>query len=163
METAAPVESRATVYVVEPDEQVRESLRALLEELGAVVEDFASAEALLAQAMVRPPACIVSEVLLPRMSGLELLRQIRTTVGQAVPLVFVSSQSDIPTVVRAVRLGAVDFFAKPVIGQDLVERVRWAVEWSRAYENGTRPGAPSARFAAWASRPGSSAEATKEA
>jgi len=111
------------VFVVDDDAAVRDSLRALLEGAGFAVEAFDSAEGFLAAHRPGAPACLVLDVHMPGMSGLELQDELARR-GTPLPVLFLTGHGDIPTSVRAVKAGAVDFLTKPADGALLVERVR---------------------------------------
>jgi len=100
------------IHVVEDDQPMRDSLVMLLEEIGYKVRAYATAEALLASAPAPELACVVSDVRMPGIDGLTLLRRLRAA-GSALPLVLISGQSDISTAVAAMKAGAVDFLEKP--------------------------------------------------
>jgi two-component system response regulator FixJ len=100
------------IHVVEDDQPMRDSLVMLLEEIGYKVRAYATAEALLASAPAPELGCVVSDVRLPGIDGLTLLRRLRAA-GSALPLVLISGQSDISTAVAAMKAGAVDFLEKP--------------------------------------------------
>lgn len=115
-----------TVYVVDADAAVREGLSALLAETRATVRTYASAEAFLAEASISARSCLIVEVHLPGMDGLELLERLRAR-GMRLPVIVLASCSDVPTAVRAMRSGALDFIDKPFIDRVLLNRVRQAL------------------------------------
>ncbi len=115
-----------TVYVVDADAAVREGLSALLAETRATVRTFASAEAFLAEPFAAERGCLIVEVHLPGMDGLELLERLRAR-GVHLPVIMLASCSDVPTAVRAMRIGAMDFIDKPFINRVLLNRVRQAL------------------------------------
>ena len=120
-----------TVYLVDDDPAVRKALSRVLREEGFGVEAFESAETFLARPGDRPDGCLVLDVTLPGLDGLELQRRL-ADAGQALPIVFVTGHGDIPMSVRAIKAGAVDFLTKPVHAQALVAAVRSAIEQHRA-------------------------------
>ena len=118
-----------TVYLVDGDAAVRDSLESLLSLHGFSVEACSSATELLDGPAPSAKACLVTEVHLPDMSGLELLRRLRDR-GLELPVIFIATHSDVPTAVQAIRSGAVDFLEKPFLDQALLQRVRELLEAS---------------------------------
>ena len=114
----------ATVYIIEPDGEVRERLRALARLLGCGVEALASAEEFLALP-VQPGhrACLVAEVDLPGLSGLELQERLARDRPD-LPIIFLCSRGKVPTAVRALRAGAIDFIEKPFIERALLHQIK---------------------------------------
>jgi FixJ family two-component response regulator len=126
-----PAPSAATVLVVDDDISVRESVADLLRSAGYAVAVYASATAFLHSAAVRGPSCLVLDVELPDLSGLDL--QARLGAGQArSPIVFVTGHGDIPMTVRAMKAGAVEFLTKPFDDEALLAAVRTALSRSQA-------------------------------
>ena len=117
---------RRTVAVVDGDEAVRQSLGLLLGSLHLRVETFPSGETFLDALDGFSPDCVITEVFLPGMSGIDLLRQL-TARGRAVPAIVMATHADIPLAVEAMHLGALDFVEKPVIDRVIVTRVREAL------------------------------------
>jgi FixJ family two-component response regulator len=112
------------VSVIDPDEGVRESLRALLDTLGMEACTFTSAEGFLAALPeAGPPACLITELQLHGMSGMDLQRRLRDE-GVDVPVIVLATDADVPTAVACMRLGAVHFMEKPIVGPDLAQRLR---------------------------------------
>ena len=103
-----------TVFLVDDDVSVRESLEMLLRLAGWRVQAFASAEDFLSRAQPKAPSCLVLDVSLPELGGLDLQARLQAGEGVAPPVVFVTGQGDIPTSVRAMKAGAADFLTKPV-------------------------------------------------
>ena len=120
----------ATVYVVDDDVSVREALRNLLQSVGLKVELFDSADKFLATKPTTAPSCLILDVRLPGLSGLDLQRHIAQTKSE-IPIVFITGHGDIPMSVRAMKGGAVEFLTKPFRDQDLLDAVRQAVERDR--------------------------------
>lgn len=110
------------VHVVEDDGPMRASLVVLLEEAGYKVRAYASAEQLLALGGTTEPGCVVSDVRMPGMDGLTLLRRLRSG-GPALPLILISGHGDIPMAVAAMKAGAVDFLEKPFEADALLAAV----------------------------------------
>jgi len=114
------------VYVVDDDEAVRDSLGFLLKSVGLSISRHVSAQEFLA-AYSGQPGCLVLDICMPGMSGLELQQHLNAR-GVNIPLLFITGHGDIPTAVEAMRQGAYDFLAKPFHDQDLIDRVRLALE-----------------------------------
>lgn len=111
-----------TVFVVEPDSFVRASLHTLLRLAGREVETFSTAEEFLSAQTTARPGCLVAEVDLPGLTGLEL--QERLVQDQIhLPIIFIASRGRVPTAVRALRAGAADFIEKPLVERMLLERI----------------------------------------
>ena len=119
-----------TVYVVDDDVSVRESLKNLLQSVGLQVETFDTADKFLAGKPATTPSCLILDVRLPGLSGLDLQRQLART-NHEIPIVFITGHGDIPMSVRAIKAGAVEFLTKPFRDQDLLDAVRQAIERDR--------------------------------
>ena len=117
----------AAVFVVDDDTSVREALRALLRSAGFAVETFASAREFLARAPSDLPACLVLDVGLPDLSGLDL-QQRMAEMNREIPIVFITGHGDVPTSVRAMKAGAVEFLTKPFGERDLFDAIRQAID-----------------------------------
>lgn len=118
---------QATVYVVDDDSAMRESLRFLLEASRLKVQTFDSAEAFLAIARPDACGCLVLDVQMPGLSGPELAAELKRR-HILLPILFLSGHGDIPTVVRAIKDGAVDFLQKPYDNAQLLERIGAALK-----------------------------------
>jgi FixJ family two-component response regulator len=117
------------VFVVDDDVLVREWLELLIQSAGCQVETFASAEEFLARPRALSPSCLVLDVKLPHLNGLDL--QERIAVDRVdMPIIFVTQDADIPTIVRAMKAGAAEFLTKPLDADVLVNAIREAVERS---------------------------------
>lgn len=116
----------ATVFVVDDDPAVRDSLTLLLEVEDIVVESFASAEAFLAVCRPAPRCCAIVDIRMPGMDGLQLQDEL-TRRKLLLPIIFLTGHGDIPLSVRAIKAGAVDFLTKPVTGAALLESVQAAL------------------------------------
>jgi FixJ family two-component response regulator len=115
------------VFVVDDDQEVRDALRLLMESVGLAVEDFASAGEFLEQFDPSLPGCILLDVRMPGMSGLDL--QARLAVERLhPPIIIITGHGDVPMAVRAVQAGAVDFIEKPFNDQSLLDSVHRAIE-----------------------------------
>ena len=118
------------VFVVDDDSSMREALADLMTSVGLSVEAFESAREFLDYKRPDTPACLVLDVRLPDLSGLDLQRELYRT-GAPVPIVFVTGHGDIPMSVRAIKEGAVEFLTKPFRDQDLLDAVQHAIENDR--------------------------------
>ena len=119
-------ESKGIVFVVDDDLSVREGLERLLRAVGRKVETFASAEEFLAHRIENIPSCLVLDVGLPGLNGLDLQKQI-AEANRTTPIVFITGQKDVPTSVRAMKAGAVEFLVKPFSEQDLLDAIEQAL------------------------------------
>lgn len=122
--------NKATVYVVDDDGQVRKSLRWLIEPLGLQVISCPDPYQFLDQYVPGAAGCVVLDVRMPLMSGLELQEQL-TGRGITLPIIFISGHADVPMSVRALKAGAFDFFEKPFNGQMLLESIQRAIAHDR--------------------------------
>jgi FixJ family two-component response regulator len=118
------------VYVVDDDPSLRDALSSLLRSVGMQVATFASAPQLLAQPFANAPSCIVLDIRMPEVSGLDFQAQLART-GNHIPVIFMTGHGDIPMSVRAMKAGAVDFLTKPFRDQDLLDAVTAAIERDR--------------------------------
>src|SRR3977135_3196619 len=117
----------AAVFVVDDDTSVREALRGLLRSAGFAVETFASAREFLARPPSDLPACLGLDVWLPDVSGLDL-QQRMAELNREMPIVFITGHGDVPTSVRAMKAGAVEFLTKPFGERDLFDAIREATD-----------------------------------
>src|SRR5260370_28645598 len=120
-------ESKAIVFVVDDDISVREALESLVRSAGFEVESFASAQDFLDHRKPDGPSCLVLDVRLPGLSGLDLQKRIREA-NREIPIVFITGHGDVPTSVRAMKAGAVEFLIKPFSDQDLLDAIQQAVK-----------------------------------
>lgn len=116
----------ATVFVVDDDDAVRDSLRFLFKSLGLASVGYASAQAFLAAYKPEQAGCLVLDVRMPGMSGLELQQELNLR-GAMLPVIFITGHGDIPMAVEAMQHGAFDFLQKPFRDQDLLDRVQKAL------------------------------------
>jgi len=123
--------SASVVFVVDDDPSVRASLKFLVSTVGLPVESFDSAEAFLNEEPPDGPSCLVLDVRLRGMSGLDLQRELASR-NLRIPIVFITGHGDIPMSVRAMKAGAVEFLSKPFRDQDLLDAIRAALERDRA-------------------------------
>ena len=120
-------ESKAVVFVVDDDLSVREGLKRLLKAVGWKVETFASAQEFLAHRKENIPSCLVLDVGLPGLSGLDLQKKIMEA-NREIPIVFITGTKDVPTSVRAMKAGAVEFLVKPFSEEDLLIAIQEAIK-----------------------------------
>ena len=125
-----PIAEPAMVFVVDDDASVREGLRNLMRSVGLTVQTFATAQEFLSGWRSDIVSCLVLDVRLPGMSGLELQRQL-TESGIRIPIIFVTGHGDIQMSVLAMKAGAFEFLTKPFRDQDLLDAVQNALERDR--------------------------------
>jgi FixJ family two-component response regulator len=123
-------EPDATVFVVDDDASVREAVAALLRSAGWNAQVFGSAQEFLAQPPPDLPSCLVLDVRLPGLSGLDLQSRM-AELDLDIPIVFITAHGDVPTSVRAMKAGALEFLTKPFCDQDLLDAIGKAVERHR--------------------------------
>jgi FixJ family two-component response regulator len=116
-----------TVFVVDDDASMRRALSSLIRSVGLQVKLFASANEFLREEKADGPACLVLDVRLPGLSGLELQREL-LLAGNAIPIIFITGHGDVPMSVRAMKAGAVEFLPKPFRDQDLLDAIQQAIE-----------------------------------
>jgi len=121
----------AMVFVVDDDASVRRSTERLMRTEGLEVQTFATAREFLKQPHPERPACLILDVRMPGLSGIDLQVELKNS-GIDVPIIFVTGHGDIPMTVKAMRAGAVEFLTKPVRNRNLIEAVRAAIERDRA-------------------------------
>ena len=118
------------IFVVDDDSHIREAIRAVLEEDGRTVEDYATCEAFLEAYRPGREACLLIDAYLPGMNGLELLQRLRDA-GHRLPAIMITGNSDVPMAVQAMKAGALDFIEKPIGRSELLASVERALEQSR--------------------------------
>jgi FixJ family two-component response regulator len=123
--------SNSIVYVLDDDVSVREALTSLFGSVELNVECFASPQEFLRRRNRDGPSCLVLDVRMPGLSGLDLQREL-ARAGQPIPIVFISAHGDIPMVVRAMKAGAVEFLTKPFRDEDLLDAIRQALDRDQA-------------------------------
>jgi len=121
---------KSIVFVVDDDISVRESLELLIKNAGWQPELFTSAQEFLSRPRAAVPCCLVLDVRLPGLDGLQLQRQLADRTS--VPIVFITGHGDVPTTVRAMKAGAVEFLTKPLEDDVLLRAIGYAIERSRA-------------------------------
>ena len=120
----------APLLIVDDDTDVRDSLRALLESAGFTVRDFDSAKKVLADSSISQGACLIADIRMPDMDGLELQEELsRRQVG--LPVIIVTGHGDVPLAVRAMKAGAIDFIEKPFDGEHMLDSVRRAIAYAK--------------------------------
>jgi len=119
--------TKPTVFIVDDDPGMRKSLHCLLESVDLQVETFSAAQDYLDAYDPSRPGCLVLDVRMPGMSGLDLQEKLRTQ-QIAIPFIVISGFADVPTAVRAMKNGAVDFIEKPFSDQTLLDRIQEAIE-----------------------------------
>ena len=128
--SSPPEEQVPVVFVVDDDISVRESLELLIASAGWRPDTFASAEAFLSRPRAGVPCCLILDVRIPGVSGLELQQQLAERAEM--PIIFISGFGDVPITVQAMKAGAVEFLTKPFRDDVLLDAVRQAIERSRA-------------------------------
>jgi RNA polymerase sigma factor (sigma-70 family) len=124
-------EAQPIVYLIDDDESVREGIADLLRSVGYSVQSFGSVQQFIDSSRPDAPGCIVLDVRLPGMSGLEFQRTlIKSNIH--IPVIFISGHADIPMTVRAIKSGAIDFLTKPVHEQQLLDTVQAGIERDHA-------------------------------
>ena len=123
-------EPEPIVFVIDDDRMIREGLQSLIKSVGLRVETFASAQDFLSAKRPDAPACLVLDVRMPGLSGLDLQRKLGESNIQ-IPIIFITGHGDIPMSVRAMKEGAHEFLTKPVRGQDLLDAVQKAIASDR--------------------------------
>ena len=120
----------ATVFIVDDDPAVLTSLSRLLRSSGLNVVTFGSPQAFLDQHDPQAPGCLVLDVAMPGLNGLEL-QEVLTNIGSIIPIIFLTGHGSVPASVQAMKRGALDFLAKPVDEKDLLEAIHIALEKDR--------------------------------
>ncbi len=118
------------VYVVDDDEAVRDSLTLLLKAVGLASQTFSSAAEFLNHYDPEQHGCLVADIRMPGMSGLDLQDELNRG-GAQIPLIFITGHGDVPMAVDAMKSGALDFIEKPFRDQDLLDRVQQALAWDK--------------------------------
>jgi len=120
-------DSVSKIYVVDDDDAVRDALSALLKSVGLEVETFASPHAFLERFDTALAGCLVLDIRMPGMSGLELQQRLNE-LNSVLPIIFITGHGDVPMAVEAMQKGAVDFVQKPFRDQELLDRINKALE-----------------------------------
>jgi len=127
--TAAKIPSQV-VFVIDDDASMRDAVSRLLNAVGLTVQTFASAREFLGESLPDVPGCVVLDVRLPGLSGLDLQREM-VERGIHIPVIFITGHGDIPMSVQAMKAGAVEFLTKPFRDQDLLDAVRLGIQLDR--------------------------------
>jgi len=122
--------STPTVFVIDDDVEVRMSIQGLLKSAGLHSEPFGTAEEFLRNKVTDGPSCLVLDVSLPGVDGLELQRKL-ADAGVRIPIIFITGHGDIPMTVKAIKSGAVEFLTKPFIDEDLLNAIQQAFDRDR--------------------------------
>jgi FixJ family two-component response regulator len=134
------VEQQRVVYVIDDDASMRESLKSLFGSVGLRVETFGSAPEFLGKKLPDAPVCLVVDVRLPGLSGLDFQAEL-SKAKTDVPIIFITGHGDIAMTVKAMKAGAVEFLAKPFRDQDLLDAVKLALEKDEAKRNSRKSSA----------------------
>ena len=124
-------EAGGVVFVIDDDPSMRESLKNLIRSVGLRAEAFGSADEFLGSKRLHGPGCLVLDVRMPGMSGLDLQKRM-VEAGTDIPIIFLTGHADIPMSVQAMKAGAAEFLTKPVREQDLLDAIQQALERDRA-------------------------------
>jgi FixJ family two-component response regulator len=126
--------STQTVFVIDDDVEVRKSIQSLLKVAGLRSETFGSAEEFLRNTVTDGPSCLILDVSLPGVDGLELQRKL-ADAGVRIPVIFITGYGDIPMTVKAIKSGAVEFLTKPFVDEDLLNAIQQAFDRDRVTRN----------------------------
>jgi FixJ family two-component response regulator len=126
--------SAPTVFVIDDDAEVRASIHGLLKSAGLHSEAFGTAEEFLRNEVPDGPSCLVLDVSLPGVGGLELQRKL-ADAGVLIPIIFITGHGDIPMTVKAMKTGAVEFLTKPFVDEDLLSAIQQAFDHDRITRN----------------------------
>jgi FixJ family two-component response regulator len=140
VELKETVEDQKAVYVIDDDTTMRESLESLLSSVGLRVETFGSAPEFFGKKVPDAAICLVVDVRLPGMSGLDFQNEL-SKAGIDVPIIFITGHGDIAMTVKAMKAGAVEFLTKPFREQDLLDAVKLALENNEAKRKGRKTNA----------------------
>jgi FixJ family two-component response regulator len=120
-----------TVFVIDDDRGMRQAIQDLVESVGLRAEAFTTGEEFLKRPRTADPSCLVLDVRLPQISGLDFQRKL-AELGLCIPIIFITAHGDIPMSVRALKSGAVEFLTKPFRDQDLLDAIQQALQRDRA-------------------------------
>jgi two-component system response regulator FixJ len=118
--------NKQTVFIIDDDKGIRDGLEMLLESIGLESRSFASGNAFLEVYDAKMTGCLILDIRMPKMSGLEVQRKLKQ-LSCSIPIIFITGHGDIPMAVLAMRLGAIDFIRKPFNEQDLIDRINEAL------------------------------------
>jgi FixJ family two-component response regulator len=119
-----------TVFIIDDDRGMRQAVQDLVESVGLRAESFATSQEFLNRDLTSDPSCLVLDVRLPQMSGLDFQRRL-TEIGMQIPIIFITAHGDVPMSVRALKSGAVEFLTKPFRDQDLLDAIQQALQRDR--------------------------------
>src|ERR1700757_1025807 len=120
-----------TVFVIDDDDLVRTAIQGMLKSVGLRSETFGTPQEFLRTKRLNGPSCLVLDVRLPGVSGLDFQREL-ADAGVRIPIIFITGHGDIPMSVKAMKSGAVEFLTKPFLDQDLLDAVHQALDHDRA-------------------------------
>ena len=120
-----------TVFIIDDDRSMRQAVQDLVESVGLRAESFATGQEFLGRQRTSDPSCLVLDVRLPQMSGLDFQRRL-TEIGMQIPIIFITAHGDVPMSVRALKSGALEFLTKPFRDQDLLDAIQQALQRDRA-------------------------------
>lgn len=123
-------EDKPIVFVIDDDRSIREALQGLLRSVGLTVQAFASTQDFLQSARPDAPGCLVLDIRLPGLSGLDFQRELAKS-SNPLPIIFITGHGDIPMSVRAIKAGAIEFLTKPFRDQELLDAVQHGIEQDR--------------------------------
>ena len=130
------IETRSIVYIIDDDPDLRESLVSMVQSLGIATQSFPSATAFLATYSSTDAGCVVSDVRMPEMSGLELFERL-TALGNHMPVILMTAFADVQMAIRALKAGAAEFVEKPFNAQVMLERIQGALANDRERRKST--------------------------
>jgi len=119
-----------TVFIIDDDRGMRQAIQDLVESVGLRAESFATGQEFLNKGRTSDPSCLVLDVRLPQMSGLDFQHRL-TEIGIQIPIIFITAHGDVPMSVRALKSGAVEFLTKPFRDQDLLDAIQQALQRDR--------------------------------
>jgi FixJ family two-component response regulator len=119
-----------TVFIVDDDRGMRQAVQDLVESVGLRAESFATSQEFMNRKRTSDPCCLVLDVRLPQMSGLDFQKRL-AEIGMRIPIIFITAHGDIPMSVRALKSGAVEFLMKPFRDQDLLDAIQQALQRDR--------------------------------
>ena len=122
-----------TVFIIDDDRGMRQAIQDLVESVGLRAESFATGQEFLNKRRTSDPSCLVLDVRLPQMSGLDFQHRL-TEIGMQIPIIFITAHGDIPMSVRALKAGAVEFLTKPFRDQDLLDAIQQALQRDRVVQ-----------------------------
>ena len=120
-----------TVFIIDDDRGMRRAVQDLVESIGLRAESFATGQEFLDKERTCDPSCMVLDVRLPQMSGLDFQRRL-AEIGMRIPIIFITAHGDVPMSVRALKSGAVEFLTKPFRNQDLLDAIQQALKTDSA-------------------------------